>query len=224
MKKLTKLRLKDMKTNIEKHTMNHEEVLSLLHEGYDMPRGWKSGKNQPLWHQKVYDMWRKMWIRCYVSTSPSYKYYIDSIIHDDFRIFSNYLKWIQAQPRFEEFCSTCHEITWSVDKDMVYPGNRHYFPEYMTLCTMSENSKDSAHRNKDNLHHLSRNDAIKGAKVQYKPIIGISLTNNNILIYKYTRQAKHDGFDPGAIIKCCKGKWQHYKGYKWYYLDMNDRR
>ena len=193
-----------------KDFMTHEEVNQLLKVGYDMPRGWKSGNKSPTWHIKVFNMWRLMWIRCYDPLSSNYKYYVDSIIHDDFRIFSNYLKWVQSQSRFEEFCSTCDYIIWTIDKDMKVKGNRNYYPEFMTLCTKEENCQERSGR--------------LGTPNPSKPIIGINKNDNTILIFKSTRETVERGFDSRNVNNCLKGRKKSHKGYKWFYFDMNDRR
>ena len=72
---------------MEKIIMTHDEVLQLLREGYDMPRGWYKGKGQPKWHQLVYDKWRNMWMRCYDPNHPQHPLYKDVIISDEFKIF-----------------------------------------------------------------------------------------------------------------------------------------
>ena len=102
-------------------------------EVYDMPRGWKQ---QELWRRKAYSMWKGMWRRVF---NPKMKYWNDCEIWEDFKFFSNFLSWLESQPNFEEFCSTCHEIGWSVDKDMKVKDNKKYFPEFMSLVTKSEN-------------------------------------------------------------------------------------
>ena len=193
---------------MEKQYMTHEEVEVLLKEGYDKPRGWSRGKNQPKWHEKVFYMWRDMWRRCYDPTNISYPTYINAIVHDDFRIFSNYLSWVMSQPNFDEFCSTCHEISWSIDK------KGHYFPELMSLCTKSENSKRRIKEHGSPLksldHHWSR-----------VPIIGINIDDNTLVIFK---SMSDTGYSVGNISRCCNDSSKTYKRYKWYYLDMNDRR
>ena len=203
---------------MEKQYMTHDEVQNLIKEGYDKP-GFTS-KKFPLWHQKVYSMWRHMWFRCYDSTRKDYKYYVDSIIHDDFRIFSNYLEWIKSQPRFDEFCSTCHEVTWVIDKDMKCLGNKNYFPEYMTLCTSSDNSKE-VNKRCNNSKKLRSDENYRKRRV---PVMGISLTDNTILIFKCAGDAVSLGFNKGAIGDTCKGFYSKHNGYRWYYLDMNDRK
>ena len=108
----------------------------------DMPKGWVRGKNQPLWHHKVYSMWRQMWSRVTSVDSKDYKYYKDCKIYDNFSYLSNYVKWIESQPRFEEFTQTCYKVSWCIDKDSKNSNNRNYFPECMTLTTQSENTKE----------------------------------------------------------------------------------
>ena len=201
---------------MSKKCMSHEDVNKLLRDGMDK-KGWTS-KDSPSWHFKVKKMWRDMWIRCYDPTSAKYKYYIKSIIHDDFRIFSNYLDWIMKQPRFEEFCSTCDVIMWSVDKDMKKKDNIHYFPEFMTLCTQSENSKARIETKGAAMLNPQYSSKLK------KPVIGININDNTILLFKSAKDAS-DYLEcySGPITSCCKGNKPSYMKYKWYYLDMKDR-
>lgn len=93
----------------------------------DMERGWL-GKNQPLWHHKIYYIWRDEWNRCRNPKHPAYENYKDCKIYDDFKYLSKFVEWIISEPRFEEFCNTCDKVTWSVDKDMKNPNNRNYYP------------------------------------------------------------------------------------------------
>ena len=176
--------------------MTHDDVSILLKEGYDMPRGWATGKGQPIWHKKVRTMWRSMWRRCYDPTSKDYKKYKDVAIADEFKVFSNYLKWIESQPRFEEFCLTCHKISWNIDKDL--KGTRQYFPEYMTLCTKKENIGEMNSRTKR------------------RPVIGIK--GNSIILLNSTLEAYDKGFDQGNISRCLKNPKSTHYGYKWRYI------
>ena len=170
----------------------------------DMPRGWTSRKYQPLWHTKVYDMWVRMWRRVYTRL-----YWFGSLIHPSFKYLSNYVAWIESRPRFEEFCSTCDKVMWSVDKDSKFSGNRDYYPEYMTLMTGSENSKERNARN-----------GLPGLK-RMKPVIGIPLDNINKIILTISRQdVSNYEFDPSSVGKCVakKKKYKTHKGYKWFRL------
>lgn len=180
--------------------MTSDEVKNLLKRGYDI-RGFR-GKNQPKWHDKVYHKWRDMWKRCYDPTNPRYKDYKDVIIADEFKLFSNYLKWIKSQSNFDLFCETHDDICWSVDKDIIDSNNRNYFPECMSLVTRSENNKEANSRTKR------------------KSVIGISLDNSTIFIFNSELSVENKGFDQGAVGRCCQGKTKSHKhkGFRWYYL------
>ena len=201
---------------IIKQYMSHDEVLRLLRFGMDM-KGWTS-KDEPLWHSKVKSMWRGMWIRCYDPTSTNYKYYQDSIVYNDFKYLSNFVKWIMNEPRFEEFCNTCVKVHWTIDKDMKNSNNRNYYPEYMTLCTQNENTKA---RIESKGASMSNPQFYKKLK---KPVVGINKDSNLIFIFKSAKDAsEYLGIHSSAITSCCKGRLKSYKGYKWFYLDMNER-
>ena len=169
-------------------------------------------KDSPLWHKKVYGMWRGMWSRVYHNI-----YYFGSLIHPDFKYLSNYVKWIESQPRFEEFCSTCHNTRWNIDKDK--HGNKNYYPEFMTLCLDSDNSIEVNTRcnNVKRLHTKESQD--KATRSRWKPIIGISLDNKDILLFLSIKHAKVKGFHHAIINDCLKGKFKQHKGYKWKYIN-----
>lgn len=194
---------------MEKVFMTHDEVTQLLKDGYDMGRGWSQGKGQPKWHKVVYDKWREMWKRCYDPTHDEYIRYKDVIISDEFKLLSNYVKWIESQPRFEEFCSTHKDILWSIDKDA---GGGHYFPHMMVLTTASENSKEAINRCGNS--HL-RSELIR--KKTRKPVIGIS--NKNIILLSCVGDALNYGFKSTGVSMALKKKLPHYKRYKWFYIN-----
>ena len=175
---------------------------------YDKPRGWK---REELWREKSYRMWKHMWER--VTESPYYK---DCKIHEKFRVFSNFLKWLENEPRFEEFKATCHETCWCIDKDMKLKGNKNYYPEFMTLCTQSENSKERNIR-WGNPWHTENTRKKAGLKTR-KPIIGISLVDNSMIIFDSINDAKAKDFNSSSIVNVLKGRQKSHKGYKWYYL------
>lgn len=77
---------------------------------------------------------------------------------------------------------------------------------------------------KENCNHGTRNKRIGKAsgKAQSQKVIGYSLTESKVIVFKSTRQAEKFGFNQGAICACCNGKYcggHEYKGYKWFYLD-----
>lgn len=198
---------------MEKQYMTHEEVLALINEGYNVDRCW-AGKSQPLWHTKVKNMWRNMWLRCYDPTHKYYENYKYVIISDEFKIFSNYIKWIENQSRFEEFCSTCNEVKWSVDKDK---NGGHYLPHMMTLCTFSENNRERQLRCGNPMKDPIIAD--KNGKIRRKPIQAINIFDGSILVFESVNDAKANGFNVGGIYKSLNDSSKTYKGYKWSYVE-----
>ena len=148
----------------------------------DMPKGWIKGKGQPKWHEVVYNMWRDMHRRCKDSTRNDFIHYKDSKICESLDYLSNYVKFIESQPTFDEFCSTCDSISWNVDKDIKVKDNKDYYPEFMSLVTRSENSKDRNNR----YDYSVFNKAIKGT----------SLKDGSILIFESRNSVREKGFDP----------------------------
>lgn len=161
----------------------------------DMPKGWKRGKDQPTWHKKVYDMWRHMWARVY--TRPDW---FGCLIHPSFKYLSNYVGFIMSEPRFEEFTLTCDKVSWTIDKDAKDPNNRNYYPEYMTLCTKSENTQERNSR--------------RGNPNPKVPIIGIK--GDSVILLKSMFDGDAKRFNNGNISLCLNKKRKTHKGYKWY--------
>ena len=177
--------------------MNMEE-LGIIN---DMPRGCAKGKDQPLWHKKVYNMWKGMWDRCRNPNFHAYENYKDCKIYDDFRYLSKYVEWIISEPNFKEFCETCDKVMWCIDKDSKESNNRNYYPECMNLTTGSENSKERNNR--------------RGNPTPKASVIAID-KKDKVLLFKSTHDAQNKEFDRSAIAKCTNKKWKTHKGYKWY--------
>ena len=170
----------------------------------DMESGWL-GKYQPRWHKKVYMMWHNMWNRCRNPNHPRYKDYKDCNIFKDFNCLSSYTDFIMSEPRFDEFTKTCDKIRWNIDKDTKDPNNRNYYPECMTLCTLSENDKERV----DRCGNSFKKDIV--------PVIGIK--DDFIILLKFVNDGSSKGFDPSTISKCLKGKYKTHKGYKWFRIN-----
>lgn len=180
----------------------------------DMPRGWISGKGQPLWHEKAYIMWVHMHDRVKNPENGMHYLYKDSKILEDFNFFSKYIEWLGSTSSFDEFCSTCHEICWSVDKDMKVKGNKNYYPEFMSLVPRDINSNDVFNRKGNPMKNSSTSN--KSAKSRRKPIIGVS--SKSILIFNSGKDATKFGFKSGSISNCCQGYTKTHGGYKWRFL------
>ena len=162
----------------------------------DMGRGWTQGKAQPLWHKKVYRMWMNMWRRVYTRS-----HYFGSLIYPPFKYLSNYVKWIEQQPRFGDFCSTCDSIRWVIDKDSKYSRNRDYYPDCMTLMTNDENSQERHNRNPNPKQPLL------GIPLDDTKKIILTLGFNDVIYYE---------FNPSNVREFFNKKWKSCKGYKWY--------
>ena len=171
----------------------------------DMGKGWREGKEQPLWHKKIYYMWFSMWNRCRNPNHPSYQNYKDCKIYNDFRYLSKYVEWIISEPNFKEFCETCDKVMWCIDKDIKDPNNRNYYPEYMTLTTQSKNCNERINR--------------RGTTKPKVPVIAID--GFKVLLFKSTKDAQNKGFNQGAISECINKKRKIHKRYKWYKVNYS---
>ena len=57
----------------------------------------------------------------------------------------------------------------------------------------------------------------RSAKTQSKPVLQLSLSGDLIKEWESTRECERNGFDHGAVCKCCNGKQKTYKGFRWEY-------
>lgn len=175
----------------------------------DMFWGWTSLSKG---NRAIYNMWEKMFYRCYnkefLSENPNYK---GCSVCDEWFYLSNFIKWIESQPSYTLFLES--QKGYCIDKDTILDGNKLYCPEYCTLMTVSYNTKAS---------HIHSPRVFKNPTPK-KPIIGINIKDNSILLFKSLSDAKENGFNPSNIISCIKGRLKSSKGYKWFYLYLDDR-
>ena len=68
----------------------------------------------------------------------------------------------------------------------------------------------------ENNNHGSRNEKI--AKIQRKPVEGMSLKDNSILKYKQLKDTKLDGFNHLMVSRCCRGIQYKHRGYIWRFI------
>ena len=52
-----------------------------------------------------------------------------------------------------------------------------------------------------------------------KTVLQLSLSGELIREWESTRECERNGFDQGAVSKCCNGKLPHYKGFRWMFAD-----
>lgn len=184
----------------------------------DMPRGWVRGSKL---NHKIYNMWHNMLIRCYDKEyhklKPTYK---ECTCHKDFLTLSNFVKWIEQEPRYNDFVTSIGNYKWAIDKDILVKGNKEYTYGKIALVTMSENSKESSSRlDRSNYNYSAMGR--KSADLHSRAIIGVSVKNPlDMRFYKAVSHASKDGFTPSNIVVCCnKGRQKTHKGYKWYYIN-----
>ena len=187
----------------------------------DMDYGWKQGKGQPKWHNVIFRKWESMWKRVYTELN-----WFGRTIQPEYKYLSKYVDDIKKLENFDLFKD--NPYGWSIDKDIkggTYDG---YYFQYLSLVTISENSTNANDRrnysNFDNNPWKNSEVQVKMASKRKKPVLGIHKDNNSIVVFKSAKDAA-DFFNKksGHITNCCKGNKSSYIGYKWYYLDMNDR-
>lgn len=177
----------------------------------DMPRGWKSSKVSNI---KIYSMWYHMLDRCHCTPKDrNYRWYKDVTCDKDFYYLSNFVKWIEKEPRYQEFCETCESIRWCIDKDGLIKGNKEYTYDKIQLIPHSDNVKLL------DFKAIAQTDGYKNKHKNHRPVIGINVNDNSIIEYRFLSECISDGFDPSNITKCCNGKRKSkiHKGYKWFY-------
>ena len=173
----------------------------------DMPKGWVFRYKH---HKVINKMWKGMFYRSYDEEfhkkKPTYK---NCEVYDEFKLLSNFVAWIKSEPRYDEFKANPHG--WCIDKDMKSPGNKLYYPEYMTLTTRSENTREQVLR--------CGNSHLLYAKRTYhtKPVIGIN--NNSVVLLKSISHGKLKGFTPNGICACCNKRQHTHRNYKWFYIN-----
>ena len=70
---------------------------------------------------------------------------------------------------------------------------------------------------KENINYGTHNE--RSAKARSKPVLQLSLTGDLIREWPSTNECGRNGFDQGAVAKCCRGELPHYKGFRWMYAE-----
>ena len=68
---------------------------------------------------------------------------------------------------------------------------------------------------KDNINHGTRNERV--AKANSKRVLQFSLSGELICEYPSIRECGRNGFDQGAVCRCCNGKRKSHKGFRFMY-------
>ena len=59
----------------------------------------------------------------------------------------------------------------------------------------------------------------RSAKARSKRVLQLSLSGELIKVWESTRECGRNGFDHGAVVKCCNGEQKTHKGFLWMYAD-----
>ena len=82
---------------------------------------------------KEYKEWHSMLMRCFDQKLKEYRAtYEDVICCEDWLLFDNFYEWIHQQENYNKV----KELSWAVDKDILYKGNKIYSPK--TCCIVPE--------------------------------------------------------------------------------------
>ena len=72
----------------------------------------------------------------------------------------------------------------------------------------------------ENNNYGTRNERMSKTKIngkKSKKVLQFTLDGNLVREWPSTMECERNGFDSGAVSRCCNGKLPHYKGYKWCY-------
>ena len=105
-------------------------------------------------------------------------------------------------------------------KDEDKTNNFVFLNEDGTVNKKKSNLEWKNHR--DNLNHGTHNERVAKANTNgklSKRVLQLSLSGELICEYPSTRECERNGFDHGAVAKCCRGEKPQYKGFIWKYKE-----
>ena len=73
---------------------------------------------------------------------------------------------------------------------------------------------------KDNINHGTHNERVAKANtngIRSKPVLQLSLTGDLIREWPSVGECGRNGFNHGAVCRCCKGKQKTHKGFRFMY-------
>lgn len=109
-----------------------------------------------------------------------------------------------------------HRVVWeSVTGSPIPQGYEiNHISEDKTDNRFFENLELVTH--KQNINFGSRNS--RSAKSQSKQVGAFNRNGELVMTFSSTAEAERNGFNSGAVSRCCNGKLPHYKGFTWRYL------
>ena len=104
---------------------------------------------------KAYTQYRAMVVRCY--SKPKRQDYTGNSLTPNWLSYQQWLSWAREQQGFLNLEK--NNRIWSMDKDILKPGNKHYCPEY---CVFIPNTLNQFFK----LQETSRSDYLLGVSPQ----------------------------------------------------------
>ncbi len=113
-----------------------------------------------------------------------------------------------------------HRVVWEA-------VTREPIPKGYEINHISEDKDENVITNlelvtpKQNCNWGSRNTRIGKSNTNNPKLskaVGAFKDEKLVMVFPSTNEAGRNGFDKGAVSKCCNGKWTHYKGFEWKYI------
>lgn len=86
-------------------------------------------------------------------------------------------------------------------------------------CTPKENTRHMISLNRNKRTEIWLNRLHKSTEKYKKPVIRINPNTLETKKYCFLNQVKIDGFRPGDVCRCCKGRTKTAGGYEWRYAN-----
>lgn len=150
---------------------------------------------------KEYLTWWRMLERCYnIKKRNVFKNYEGCTVEERWFNFQNFCEDIKEIKGYSEWKKNTEKMKYSLDKDIKIKGNKLYSKDTCLFVTISENSRESFYRNKENF--------LTGKKY-------LAFKNDEKIIFENQREFQREyNLSSGSINKFFKGRYKHVKGWK----------
>lgn len=154
---------------------------------------------RPKDYKREYEHWKKMITRCHdLKNNPTYK---DCTIQEELYCLAYFVQNCKYIDGYEEWIEH-PELNWCLDKDIKFPGNKHYS---INNCMFVLNSKNT----KERLERLGNPSEFTKKKIK-----STNLKNGEITYYNSMTEANDKtGICISCISDCCHGKIKKTHGY-----------
>ena len=154
-------------------------------------------------------------------------------VYPDGRIWSySHKKWLKHMTRKDGYKQVC--LSDNEGKSKLYLLHRVVYesitgepiPDGLQVNHIDENKENN---NISNLNLMTPKQnmnwgtcIIRGTKKRINGKLSKAVCaykdGNLVMTFPSAKEAGRNGFDFGAVAKCCRGKLPHYKGYEWRYI------